>query len=168
MAKKINQKNDIYDLKGIDIIELMESHTNNKGKIVGTKKEKKVLKDCCCHFLKSKKGKLKPRTELLNKQLRCRTCGNLIRPSYYSDNEVDKRFDAVDEVLSQGQLVAVASGAGNKVLQNFAEAKMHNRKARNDYKKVRNIAEKNEKSKKQKKNKKTRPSNSFSGWRPSR
>lgn len=168
MAKKSNEKKDVYDLSGVDVIELMQNNTNNKGKLIGSKKKKKVLRDCCVHHLKSRKGKLKSRTELVGGKLRCRICDNSIRTSYYTDNEVAKRFDSVNEVVSQGQLIGVSIGAGNKVLQNFAETKLHNRKAKNDYIKIRNIAQKNEKAKKGKKGKGDKnKSNSFSGWRPS-
>ena len=166
MARK-NDK-DVLDLKGVDIIELVQNNTNKKGKIVGSKKQVKALKNCCAHHLRGRKGKLKPRTQLVNDKLICRTCKSHIRTQYYSDNEVDKRADGYKEVVSQGQLIAVSIGSGNRVLQNFAETKMHIDKATSDYKKVRNIAEKSEKAKKGKKKNGRNKSNSFTGWQPSR
>lgn len=167
MARKNNDK-DVFDLKGVDVIELVQNNTNKKGKLVGSKKQVRALKDCCAHHLRGRKGKLKPRTELLDGKLVCRTCKARIKAAYYSDNEVDKRADGFTEVVSQGQLIAVSIGSGNRVLQNFAETKMHIRKSVSDYKKVRNIAQKSEKAKKGKKKNGRNKSNSFSGWQPSR
>ena len=163
MARKNNEK-DVFDLKGVDVIELLQNNVNKKGKIVGSKKQVKALKNCCVHHLRGRKGKLKPRTELLDGKLVCRTCKARIKAAYYSDNEVDKRADGFKEVISQGQLIAVSIGAGNRVLQNFGETKMHIDKATSDYKKVRNIAQKSEKAKKGKKKNGRNKSNSFSGW----
>lgn len=133
------------------------------GKIKASKKTKKLVKQVCPHMTaKGRKLKNMMRPDG-NGNVRCKVCGDVIKPKFFSKEEAHARTMNEKEMISQGKLAAQALGLPSKNVMDIAMTYI----AVDNYEKTyNNMAEAvNKRDKIKKKNKmKNNGSKSFGSW----
>lgn len=158
-----NNKN-IYDLSGVDPVVEVSKHLTKKGKLSGSKKEKKALKSICPHHALNRKGKIKVRIhDEGNKNCQCDICKERFRSGFYSDQEFDAAYSKLKPIASQAKLLSIATGAGKGTVQEIASLNLQIDRFGKTYRNLRSIAEKQDKVKNKKK--KNRERENLGGWR---
>lgn len=157
MSKNFNQK-------FINPVKLLSEHTNRKGKLKGTKKEKKYLKCACPHHTYNRKGKMKATIEHDGSgNCRCFMCGDIIPLKFANDSDLQKSTDQFYKNVTQCKLMVQSVGAGKEAVQQVTETAIAVKQFPKLYKNVRNAVQKRDKIKKNKKKNHTR-NTSFGGW----
>ena len=158
-----NNKN-VYDLSGVDPIVEVSKHLTKKGKLTGSKKEKKALRSICTHHALNRKGKIKARIhDEGNKNCQCDICKERFRSGFYTDQEFDAAYNKIKPIASQAKLLSIATGAGKGTVQEIASLNLHIDRFKKTYTNLRSVAEKQDKVKNKKK--KHQESENLGGWR---
>lgn len=90
------------------------------GKIKASKKTKKLVKQVCPHMTargRKLKNMMRPDG---NGNVRCKICGDVIRPKFFSKEEAHARTKKELEMVSQGKLAAQALGLPSKNVMDIA------------------------------------------------
>jgi hypothetical protein len=154
----------------LDLVQLISERSTGKGKFKGSKKEKKILKLVCPHnkYIKKKNGKKRP--FIINDghgYCTCKLCGARFPANFFKDNVVDKKFEEVQEIITQDALMAQSIGAPRKTVNEIANTSIMLHREKQGYKNRKNIAEKQDSIKKKKhgNGKGSNYSESLGGWR---
>lgn len=154
----------IYDLSGVDPTAEVTKHLTKKGKLAGSKKEKKALRSICTHHAINRKGKIKAKIhDEGNKNCQCDICKERFRSGFYTDQEFDSAYRGFKPIASQAKLLSVATGASKSTVQEVAELNLRIDRFGKTYRNLRNIAQKQDKVKNKKK--KQREVENIGGWR---
>jgi len=137
--------------------------TSKKGKIKGDKKTRKMVRLVCPHCIKKgnkMKVKMKPDG---NGNMRCQICGDIIKPKFFSKEEVHSRTKKELEMISQGKLAAQSLGLPSSNVQDIALTYMAVHKYENTYNNIAEAVNKKDRIKRNKKNK-NRGYQSYGSW----
>lgn len=120
MAKKNKQDK---DRTGVDLVRMLTERTSKKGKIRGSKKEKRMTKLSCPHH-RYKGNKGKKVATIVNDgkgQCRCTVCGAVFPADFVSKKEVQKRIHQVTTLAEQTAFVNQVVGGGKKTAARIAK-----------------------------------------------
>lgn len=152
---KMGKEKSVYDMTGVDPVRMVTKHLTKKGKLTGSKKEKKIIREMCPHHTYTRKGKLRPWMDPDGKkQLRCPICGEKFKAGYYEEHEVRSRANGLKEVASQAKMLSVATGADKKTVQTVAEFNVRLGAFPKIYNNLVSISKKKDKQKRRKKDRK--------------
>jgi hypothetical protein len=167
----MGQKRDIYDLTGVDTVKVVTQHVDKKGRLKGnSKKETKALRSICPHHMLNKKGnKVKAKIDVHGKECQCQICKEKFANQFYDDQAYDKAYNPIKMVASQAKMMAAATNADKKTVQEVAEFNLRLDGFGKVYKNLRKVAEKEESVKKKKGNKKDKvKSSAYASWQVNR
>lgn len=111
-------KKKINDIKRCQSFMAFNKSLKKKGKIKGkNKKETKILRGMCPHYMLSKKGKLKNMIVKDDNECICPICKKSFPGKFYDDDKIDSIVDNTERLLNQAKYISIAIGAGAKTTE---------------------------------------------------
>ena len=161
MSKKENKKllkgKITFGIGDANPVKLISNSINGKGKLRGSKKEKRELKGACNHYVFTRKGKMKPTIEPEGKgKCRCYICGDIVPMDLLQEGEIVKETKRFYDRASQAVFMAQSLGANKNTVAQLTDTKILVKKFPKTYTNLRKVAEKQDRAKKNSKNKNRR------------
>ena len=134
------------------IVKRISTATTKKGVIKGkNKKETKALIGGCVHHRLTKHGKLKSSIIIPDgEECHCTLCEGTFPARFYTNQEIREIVEAFIELNNQNKFTAVATNAGEEVVDYYVQAGMIASSYYKNSKKLRNVGEKQDNVKKKK------------------
>ena len=146
------------------VIQITKNLSKN-GKLKGkNKKETKALKAAFPFHKLNKKGRLVPTTFIQHGYNICTVTNKKFPARFFSKEEIKDRLDNMEELINQGKFFAVATNAGDGMVDYFCKIAVEFSRFKKNFKKVSKIATKQSSFKDKKKNKHNDVSSSYGSW----
>ena len=137
----------------MEILRRLTKNTNKHGEIKGkNKKDTKRLRATCLHHKVNKHNK--PKATIFSNDgefCNCLMCKASFPAKFYSNQEISERLDDMIEMNEQCKYIAVATGAGDDIVNYYVQLNVLLSSYKKNTKKLRDIAEKQDRVGKKKK-----------------
>ena len=161
--KRMNDRRRNYDA-----INEVSKHVTKKGVIKGrNKKETRLLRQTCPHWIRTKKNEIDPALFSTSSGAQvCECCGEEVSTHFFSKAEVKNIIGAFTTLTNQMKFLAVSVNASNDDLNFIIDTHIRAPRLNKYYKKMKKIAQVQYRvSDKKKKKGAVKSSSDFGGWR---
>lgn len=166
MSNKFNNHNN--NNNKINVVSNTTKHLTKSGKLKGkNKRESKLLRRACPHFIYSKKNKSKLKPMFFNDgqgKCICKLCGASFPAKIANKSDVKASVETVVGYMNQAIAGAVSTNVSNKSIDKLAITKTSVKEFTKDYQKIMEIVSATDRVKNKKKKKNNSGNNAYGSW----